>query len=91
MRSTGLLLAACIGLAACASAPASVATTPAQRATAGNQLAYVAAVPRPVPASPELNIADFMFGPPPHTRIDPRMRCRFDCPIYPANLPPPVH
>jgi ABC-type glycerol-3-phosphate transport system substrate-binding protein len=89
MRASAALLLACIGLAACGGAPVRSAT--AAPLTADNSRhAVVPIPPRPAVAPADLNVADFMYGPPPHNRIDPRMRCRFDCPTYPANLPPPV-
>jgi hypothetical protein len=40
---------------------------------------------RPRPAT--LNLADYMFGPPPHNHIDPGLRCWMRCPKKP---PPPI-
>ena len=89
MRASAVMMLPCIGLAACGGVPGRSATAAPLAAGNGRQAA-VPAPPRPAAAPAELNVADFMYGPPPHNRIDPRMRCRFDCPTYPANLPPPV-
>lgn len=84
-------------LSACAAGP-----EPAPRqAIAQHAAAQVAAAPvAPVPASTApattasgLNLADYMYGPPPRTKVDRRLRCRFDCPAYPPGSlmdPPPA-
>lgn len=41
-----------------------------------------------VPHSGQLNLADYIFGPPPHDRIDPGLRCWMRCP-KPAARPAP--
>jgi hypothetical protein len=84
MRAFAAMLFGCAILAGCGEPPA--APAPFRTAVTSPP----PAAPAPAPASSGLNIADYMYGPPPHNRIDPRMRCRFDCPTYPANLPPPV-
>lgn len=89
MRAVGFMLLGCIGLAACGATPAGTAVAAPPAATEAQAIA-APAPPRPAAGPVGLNITDFMYGPPPHNRIDPRMRCRFDCPKYPANLPPPV-
>ncbi len=89
MRRYTLMLLTCIGLAACAGAPGGAATA-APLTMTNNQPVVVPNPPQPSVAPADLDIADFMYGPAPHNRVDPRMRCRFDCPSYPANLPPPV-
>jgi hypothetical protein len=88
MRAITFMLLACICLAACGAAPAQFEAV-APLAADGHPAAAMPAPP-PSPAPAGLNVADYMYGPPPHNRIDPRMRCRFDCPTYPANLPPPI-
>jgi hypothetical protein len=65
--------------------------------TVGSSVAIAAPKPPqgraaiPVPGTPppaDLNLADYIFGPPPHNHIDPGIRCWMHCPKPPAKLPP---
>lgn len=89
MHSSTVMLLACIGLAACAGAPGH-GPTAAGLTMSDNRPSLLPDPPRPAIAPTDLDVADYMYGPAPHNRVDPRMRCRFNCPTYPADLPPPV-
>jgi uncharacterized lipoprotein YmbA len=81
------VLAACL-LSACASGAG-----PVPRQVLAQHIAQPSAEPTPAPApaatpsvaASSLNLADYMYGPPPRTRVDRRLRCRFDCPAYPPG------
>ena len=81
MSRRHLALSACALLAACDGMPNTAAPAPA--------LAYrqAAIAPPPPPPPPEFSLTDYMFGPPPHNRMDPGLRCRFNCPKRPETAP----
>jgi hypothetical protein len=62
------------------SATAVAAPTPAARQDAG---------PPAQPPAATLNLADYMFGPPPHDHIDPGTRCWMRCPKKPRETVAP--
>lgn len=89
MRVPMMFLVAAGALAGCA-APAPGPAAPVQHLARAQPMADPA--PPPPPPSDRISadgasmgLADYMYGPPPRTRVDRRVRCRFDCPHYPPG------
>lgn len=89
MRLLVTAILACAALSACTGAPGTPATSrttaqlspqPAQHRHPAPQTAAA-----PPPSAARLNLDDYIYGPPPRTRVDRRLRCRFDCPKYPPG------
>lgn len=90
MRVLALLLVVAGALSACAAPPAAAPGPTLAQASPAPVPPVASPAPTPPPAyiradGKSVDLADYMYGPPPHDRIDRRVRCRFDCPKYPPG------
>lgn len=86
MRVLALLLLAAGALSACAAPPP--AAPPAQQFSQRQLPPAPEATPPPAHIRANgtvMDLADYMYGPPPRTKVDARVRCRVDCPNYPPG------